>query len=69
MQANLQGIDSSQVNGKMSSPLGVIASRDATEMAAFATTFIDAIKEHRFWTRPIPGTASVKAAAAKISTF
>ena len=66
MQANLQGIDSSQINGKMSSQLGVIASRDTAEMATFATTFIDAIKEHRFWTRPVPGTASVKAAAAKM---
>ncbi len=66
MQANLQGIDSSQVNGKMSSQLGVVASRDAAEMATFATTFIDAIKEHRFWTRPIPGTASVKAAAERM---
>jgi catalase len=66
MQANLQGIDSSQINGKMSSQLGVVASRDAADMATFATTFIDAIKEHRFWTRPIPGTASVKAAAEQI---
>jgi catalase len=66
MQANLQGIDSSQVNGKISSQLGVVASRDAAEMATFVTTFIDAIKEHRFWTRPIPGTASVKAAAERM---
>jgi catalase len=66
LQANLQGIDSSQVNGKMSSQLGVIASRDAADMATFVTAFIDAIKEHRFWTRPIPGTASVKAAAERM---
>ena len=66
IQANLQGIDSSQVNGSISTQLGVIASRDTADMATFAKTFIDAIKEHRFWTRPIPGTASVKAAAAKM---
>jgi catalase len=66
MQANLQGIDSSQVNGSISSQLGVIASRDPADMATFTTTFIDAIKEHRFWTRPIPGTASVKAAAERM---
>jgi catalase len=66
MQANLQGIDPSQVNGNMSSQLGVIVSRDTENMATFATTFIDAIKEHRFWTRPIPGTASVKAAAERM---
>ena len=66
IQADLKGIDSSQVNGKMSSQLGVIASRDPADMATFTTTFIDAIKEHRFWTRPVPGTASVKAAAARM---
>ena len=66
MQANLQGIDSSQVNGQMSTQLGVVASRDTSNMATFAMTFIDAIKEHRFWTRPVPGTASVKAAAQKM---
>ena len=66
IQADLKGIDSSQVNGKMSSQLGVIASRDPADMATFTITFIDAIKEHRFWTRPVPGTASVKAAAARM---
>lgn len=66
MQANLQGIDSSQVNDKMSNQLGVIASRDPADMVAFTKAFIDAIKEHRFWTRPIPGTASVKAAAERM---
>ncbi len=66
MQANLQGIDSSQVNDKMSNQLGVIASRDPADMVAFTKAFIDAIKEHRFWTRPIPGTASVKAATERM---
>ncbi|PSB56645.1 catalase [Chamaesiphon polymorphus] len=66
MQADLKGIDSAQVNGKMSAQLGVIASRDVSEMGAFATAFIDAIKEHRFWTRPVPGTASVEAEAEKL---
>jgi catalase len=66
MQADLKGIDSSQVNGKMSAQLGVVASRDTSDMATFAKTFIDAIAQHRFWTRPVPGTASVKAAAAKM---
>jgi catalase len=66
MQADLKGIDLHQVNGKMSAQLGVVASRDTSDLATFATTFIAAIKEHRFWTRPIPGTASVKAAAARM---
>jgi catalase len=66
MQADLKGIDASQVNGKMSTQLGVIASRDVSEMGGFATAFIDAIKEHRFWMRPVPGTASVEADAARI---
>ncbi|WP_310485262.1 catalase-related domain-containing protein, partial [Chamaesiphon sp. VAR_48_metabat_403] len=66
MQADLKGIDASQVNGKMSAQLGVVASRDTSDMVTFTKTFIDAIKEHRFWTRPVPGTASVKAAAAKM---
>jgi catalase len=66
MQADLQGIDASQVNGNISTQLGVVASRDVADMAGFVTEFIDAIKEHRFWTRPVPGTASVEAAAAKM---
>ena len=66
MQSDLKGIDASQVNGKMSAQLGVVASRDTSDMATFAKTFIDAIAQHRFWTRPVPGTASVKAAAAKM---
>jgi catalase len=66
MQADLKGIDPSQVNGKMSDQLGIVASRDPSDMATFAKTFINAIKAHRFWTRPVPGTASVKAAAARM---
>jgi catalase len=66
MQADLKGIDSSHINGKMSTQLGVVASRDTSDMTTFATTFIDAIKQHRFWTRPVPGTASVKAAAERM---
>jgi catalase len=66
MQADLKGIDASQVNGKMSAQLGVIASRNVSEMAGFATAFIDAIEEHRFWMRPVPGTASVEADAAQL---
>ncbi len=65
MQADLKGIDPSQINGKMSTQLGVVASRDTSDMAAFSQAFLDAIKEHRFWTRPIPGTASVEAAAMR----
>jgi catalase len=66
MQADLKGIDASQVNGKISTQLGVIASRNVSEMGGFATAFIDAIKEHRFWMRPVPGTASVEADAAQL---
>jgi catalase len=66
MQADLKGIDASEVNGKISVQLGVIASRDVSEMGGFATEFIDAIKEHRFWTRPVPGSASVEAEAEKM---
>jgi catalase len=65
MQADLKGIDFSQVNGSMNTQLGVVASRDNSDMAIISTAFVDAIKEHRFWTRPVPGTASVKAAAAQ----
>jgi catalase len=65
MQAQLKGIDPTQVNGTTSIQLGVVASRDTSKMGAFAKAFIDAIKEHRYWTRPIPGTASVEAAAAR----
>jgi catalase len=62
-QSDLKGIDLSQTNGKVSDELGVVALRDPFEMEAFAQSFLDAIKEHRFWQRPIPGTASVEAAA------
>jgi catalase len=65
MQADLQGIDASQVNGKISTQLGVVASRDVADLAGFATEFVEAIKEHRFWTRPVPGTASVEAESLK----
>jgi catalase len=65
MQAELKGIDPTQINGTTSIQLGVVASRDTSKMGAFAKAFIDAIKEHRYWTRPIPGTASVEAAAAR----
>jgi catalase len=66
MQADLPGIDADRVNGKISTQLGVIASRDVEEMAGFATEFVAAIKEHRFWTRPVPGTASVEAESLKM---
>jgi catalase len=66
MQADLRGIDSSQMNGKVNSQLGVVVNRNPSDMNSFAETFIDAIKEHRFWTRPVPGTASVKAAAERM---
>jgi catalase len=62
IQSDLKGIDLSQTNGKVSDELGVVTLRDPVKMEAFAQSFIDAIKEHRFWTRPIPGTASVEAA-------
>ncbi len=62
-QSNLQGIDLSQTNGKVSDELGVITLRDPFEMEAFGRAFVEAIKEHRFWQRPAPGTASVEAAA------
>ncbi len=67
MQSDLKGIDLSQKNGKVSDELGVVTSRDASDMAAFATAFIDAIKEHRFWLRPVPGTASVEAKAMELN--
>ena len=63
MESNLQGIDLSQTNGKIADELGVVTSRNVSEMSAFAQSFLDAIKEHRFWNRPVPGTASVEAAA------
>jgi catalase len=66
MQADLKGIDSSQLNGKINTQLGVVVNRNPSDMNSFAETFMDAIKEHRFWTRPVPGTASVKAAAERM---
>ena len=65
IQSNLKGIDLSQKNGQVSDELGVITSRDTSDMGTFAQAFIDAIKEHRYWLRPVPGTASVAAAAAR----
>ena len=62
MQSDLKGIDLSQTNGKVSDELGVVTLRDPVEMKAFAQSFLDAIKQHRFWKRPVPGTASVDAA-------
>jgi catalase len=63
MQSDLKGIDLSQTNGKVADNLGVVTLRDPFAMEAFAQSFLDAIKQHRFWTRPVPGTASVEAAA------
>ena len=67
IQSDLKGIDLSQKNGKVSDELGVVTSRDASDMAAFSTAFINAIKEHRFWLRPVPGTASVEAKAMQLN--
>lgn len=62
MLSDLKGIDLSQTNGKIGDELGVVVVRDASSnMEAFAQSFIDAIAEHRFWKRPVPGTASVEA--------
>jgi catalase len=65
MGADLKGVDLSQTNGKVATELGVVVIRDASELSAFVQAFVDAIKEHRFWMRPVPGTASVEADAAK----
>lgn len=51
MQSNLPGVDLSQTNGKVSAELGVVTSRDMSEIEAFSKAFIDAIKEHRYWMR------------------
>lgn len=66
MQSDLQGIDLSQTNGKIGEELGVVVVRDASNLKAFAQSFIDAIAEHRFWKRPVPGTASVEADAMRM---
>jgi catalase len=49
--SNIEGIDLSQANGKMCAEMGVITSRNVSEMVAFSEAFIDAIKEHRHWMR------------------
>ena len=67
-RSDLQGIDLSQTNGKVSDELGVVALRDPLDLAAFAQSFLDGIKQHRFWMRPVPGTASVEAAAMSKAT-
>jgi catalase len=51
MQSGLKGVDLSQSNGKVSAELGIVTSRDASDMDAFSTSFLDAIKEHRHWMR------------------
>lgn len=66
MQSDLKGIDLSQTNGKIGDELGVVVVRDGSNMEAFAQSFIDAIAEHRFWKRPVPGTASVEADAMRM---
>lgn len=59
IHSNLKGIDLSQANGKMSVELGIVTSRDASDMQAFSNAFIEAIKEHRHWTRSAQGSTSL----------
>jgi catalase len=66
MQSDLKGIDLSQTNGKIGDELGVVVVRDPSNLEAFAQFFVDAIAEHRFWKRPVPGTASVEADAMRM---
>jgi catalase len=66
MQSDLKGIDLSQTNGKIGDDLGVVVVRDASNMEAFTQSFLNAIAEHRFWKRPVPGTASVEADAMRM---
>jgi catalase len=47
----LKGVDLSQSNGKVSAEAGIVTIRDASGMEAFSQSFIEAIKEHRHWTR------------------
>jgi catalase len=65
IQSDLPGTDLSQTNGQVSGHLGVVTSRDASNIKEFAQAFIESIKEHRYWQRPIPGTASMEAVAAR----
>ena len=62
MQSDLKGIDLSKTSGKVADKMGVVILRDPLKMEDFAQSFLNAIKEHRFWQRPVPGTASVAAA-------
>ncbi len=48
MQSDLKGIDFEQGNGN---ELGILTSRDTSEMQMFSQSFIEAIKEHRYWLR------------------
>ncbi len=65
LQLDLPGTDLSQTNGQVNDQLGIVTSRDASDMQAFAQAFIESIAEHRYWQRPVPGTASMEAAAAQ----
>ncbi len=65
LRADLPGVDLSQTNGKIDTELGVVVNRQPSDMAAFATAFIEAVAAHRHWLRPVPGTASVEADAIK----
>ncbi len=51
VESGLRGIDLGRANGQMSAELGVVTSRNGSEMEAFSEAFIEAIKEHRFWAR------------------
>jgi catalase len=50
-QSGLKGIDLGQTNSQMRSELGVVVSRDPSDIKAFSNAFIEAIKEHRHWMR------------------
>jgi catalase len=63
VQSDLPGTDLSQTNGQVSGHLGVVTTKEASDMDKFTQAFIESVKEHRYWQRPIPGTASMEATA------
>lgn len=53
MHSNLKDIKISKNKGGLDNELGVITTRDSSGMEPLVKAFIEAIKEHRYWTRSV----------------
>lgn len=50
-QSGIQGFANIQANGKIQNDLGVVITNQEANMKEFSDTFVDALNEHRYWTR------------------